>query len=97
MPVGDGPARRRDEQAASQVVDEDGTEGEPSHGGQERSRRRPEGDAVSDAGQEEEGALHGGEGRIVPGPVVLGLLPVVGGLVHPLGLEGEQGAHLVEG
>lgn len=62
-----------------------------------RPRRDAKGHPVREARRAEHRDLEAGEGRVVAGPVVLRLLSVVRHPVHPLGVEGEEGPHLVDG
>jgi hypothetical protein len=93
VPIGDFPSRGRNDEADPQPIEGDGI-----HHERESAREGyPKADGIGDAGYGEEDELQRNECRVVPRPVVLGLLAVVRCLVHDLRPRGEERPHLIEG
>ena len=97
MPVGNLLPDRGQDGPDADEVDQHGLDGEAQDRRQKISLRRSERHAVGNRGHEEQRRLDGREGRVVPGPMVLGLFPIIRGLVNALRLQTEEGPHLIQG
>ena len=96
VPIGDLLPHRGHDGPDADKVDQHRFDGESHDRREEVSLGRPERHAVRQARHEEQADLHDGEGRVVPGPVILGLLAIVRRLVDALRLQPEEGPALVQ-
>ena len=91
MPVGDLPQNRRHNHSTHKPIPKDGM----NQKRQGSSERYPKGHTVGNAGNKQKRSLQAHKGRVIPGPMVLGLFSIVCRLVYGLWAARNQGAHLI--
>ena len=96
MPIGNLLPNRGHDGTDAEKIYQHTLDGEPHNRREEIPLSGSERHAVRQARHEEQPHLHDGKGRIVPGPVILGLFAIIGRLVNALRLQTEEGPALVQ-
>ena len=96
MPIGNLLPDRGHDGSDADKINKHRLDGESHNRREEIPLCRSECHAVRQTCHEEQANLHDGKGRVVPGPVILGLFAIIRRLVNALRLQTEEGPALIE-